>query len=199
MNNVPWWALSPSPFSIVFYLLLTVYALKQIFKDLMILRKRDYLLAFTDAVLIVGFVVVYLDTFWIVACGLRFGWQYPDSVLQLIFAFGRNITGVILCYMLIGNYFRQGKLKLTNKTTQLFFLNILFLAVWFVAAPSPAFTDWTFAIRHGYSWSVILTSLFISHFIGKSLVAVIFLSIWRTKQKPKQENRKPKTTSENTK
>jgi len=196
--EVPFWALSPSPFSIVFYLLLTVYALKQIFKDLVILRKRDYLLAFTDAVLIVGFVVVYLDTFWIVACGLRFGWQYPDSVLQLIFAFGRNIAGLIFCYMLIGNYFRQGKLKLTNKTTQLFFLNILFLAVWFVAAPSPAFTDWTFAIRHGYSWNVILTSLFISHFIGKILVAAIFLSLWRPKQKIKYDDGPSKTTSKQT-
>lgn len=172
--------------------------MKKIFKDLVVMRKRDYLLVFTDAFLIVGFIVVYLDTFWIVACGLRFGWQYPNSVLQLIFAFGRNITGLILCYMLIGNYFRQGKLKITKKTTQLFFLNILFLAVWFVAAPSPAWTDWTYAIRHGYSWNVILYSVFVSHVIGKILVTVIFLSLW-SKHKIKQEDSPTKTTGENTK
>ena len=171
--------LSPSPFSIIFYLLLTAYAMKQIFKDLIILRKRDYLSLFTDAMLIVGFVVVYLDTFWIIACLLRFGWYFPDSILQLLFAFGRNITGLILCYMLIGNFFKQKKLEITKRVTQVFFLNILFLAVWFLLSPSPAFTDWTYAIRHDYSLNVIVQGFFISHVIGKSLVAAFFYTIWK--------------------
>lgn len=182
--EVPWFALSPSPFTIIFYLILTVYAYQKI-KDATAFNLKNKLLFFTDALLIVGFVVVFLDTYWIVACGLRFGWFFPDSILQLVFAFGRNIAGLILCYMLIGNYFKQKKLEITKWSVRLFLLNISFLAFWFLMASSPAWTDWTYAIRHNYPMQVILTSFFISHVIGKSLVATFFISIWKPQSNSK--------------
>jgi len=159
--------------------ILIAYTMKKIFKDLVVMRKRDYLLAFTDAFLIVGFVVLFTDTLWIFASGFRFGWFYPDSVLQLVFAGGRNVAGLVLCYMLIGNYFKQGILKFTETTALVLFMNVSFLIFWFVASPTPAFTDWTFAIRHDYSTSIVLLSLFVSHVIGKSFVVAIFYTIWK--------------------
>jgi len=153
--------------------------MKKIFSDLTILRKRDYLLAFTDAFLIVGFIVLFTDTQWIIASGLRFGWQYPDSVLSLIFAGGRNVAGIVLCYLLIGNYFKQGTIKFAQSTFLVLAANIGFLILWFLSSPSPAFTDWTFAIRHDYPLSVVLFSFFISHVVGKGLVATVFYTLWR--------------------
>jgi len=173
--------------------------MKKIFKDLVVIRKRDYILAFTDAFLIVGFVVLFTDTLWILASGFRFGWDYPDSVLQLVFAGGRNVAGLVLCYMLIGSYFKQGIIKFSRWTWNFLLINSLFLVFWFWSSPSPAFTDWTFAMRHNYSVSVVLLSLFVSHVIGKILVAVIFLTLWRSKQKHKQDDRPEKQTSEEAK
>lgn len=176
MLEVPWWALSPSPFSITFYLILATYGTTKILK-LKKYRRLKHLVAFTDAILILGFIVLALDILWLVACGLRFGWYYPSSVLQLIFSVGRNIAGITLCYLLIGNYFRKCLIRL-EKAYWVFSLNLLFLLVWFVLAPSPAWTDWTYAIRHNYSMNTVLSSFFISHIIGKSIVALIYIKIW---------------------
>ena len=183
--EVPWFALSPSPFSIIFYLILTAYAYRKI-KDVRAHDFKKKIVTFTDALLIVGFVVVYLDTFWIAACGLRFGWFFPDSVLQLLFAFGRNIAALILCYMLIGNYFKQKKLEITKWAKFWFFYNIVFLSLWFLISPTPAYTDWTYAIRHNYPLSTIITSFLTSHIAGKFIVTMFFISIWKP-----QSNLKP--------
>jgi len=182
MSELSWWALSPSPFSIIFYFILIAYAYQKIrgISDTKSIRRK--LVVLTDAMLIVGFVVVFMDTIWIVVCGLRFGWFFPNSVLQLILASGRNVAGLVFCYMLIGDYFKQGIIKFTETTALVLFMNVSFLIFWFVASPSPAFTDWTFALRHDYPFSVVLSSLFISHVVGKSLVAILFYTLWRKKK-----------------
>lgn len=153
--------------------------MKKIFADLVILRKRDYLLVFTDAFLIVGFIVLFTDTLWIVASGLRFGWFFPDSVLPLVFAGGRNMAGLVFCYMLIGSYFKQGIIKFSRWTWNYLLINSLFFVFWFWASPSPAWTDWTYAIRHSYPENVVITSFLFSHIIGRFLVTLIFTSLWK--------------------
>jgi len=179
LSEVPWWGLSPSPFSILFYLFLTGYALRKILKQKRIQRKREFLAIFTDAILLVGFLVLLLDTLWIIMCALRFGAAYPDSMMQLVYSAGRNIAGLVLCFLLVGRYFTDGTIRFGWLSLELLALNVVFLFAWFFLSPTPAYTDWTFAIRHNYPEATILTSFFISHIIGKSIVASIFYTIWK--------------------
>lgn len=179
--EVPWWTLSPSPFSIIFYLILIVYTFKKIryIKQNPTRNKKFwYITKLTDAFFIVGFVVVTMDTLWIVVCGLRFGWFYPDSVLQLILCAGRNLAALVLCYFAIGNYFHDGTIKFRKTTVMLYLLNVAFLTTWFLLSPTPAYTDYTYAIRHDYPMTTVLISFMISHVVGKSVVALTFLSLF---------------------
>ena len=178
MNNVPWYALSPSPFTIIFWLILVFWGAKQLLKRTEY-RRWKLLNAFTDSVFILGFIVLLGDLTWVVFCGLRFGWTYPDSVLQLVFSGGRNVAGIMFCFLLIGSHFKNGVLTFSSKTGGLLIVNGFFIFVWFLLAPSPAFTDWTFAIRHGFPLETVLTSFFISHVVGKSLLTIVFVTIWR--------------------
>lgn len=180
MQEVPWFALSPSPFTIAFYLILTVYGMKQLLKRVEY-KRLSHLLAFTDAIFILGLIVLTTDTLWIIASGLRFGWLYPDSVLQLVFSIGRNIAGITLCYFLVGNYFKKEILQFSEATWTMLFVNAFFMLGWFLIAQNPSFTDWTFAIRYDYPLSQVIGSFLVSHVIGKTLVAITYLSMW---QKP---------------
>ena len=175
--EVPWWALSPSPVSILFYLLLAFYAMKRLLQ-VKHYPKWTYVVTFTDALLLVGFVVLLLDACWVLVCAIRFLPEYPGSFFQLAFSFCRDIAGVVFCYLLTSSLFKHRIFTIRQQTPILFVLNLLFLIVWFWAAPSPAYTDWTFAIRNDYGWDVVAASFVMSHVLGKSLVATIFLSCW---------------------
>ena len=170
--------LSPSPFSILFYLLLTFYGMRKLMVKVEYKRLK-ILGSFTDALFLVGFIVLITDTVWVVICGLRFGMAYPSSVSQLVLSAARNLVGVLFCYLLVGGYFKQGVCKLTKATLYLILVNTFFITLWFLLAPSPAYTDWTFAIRHDYPLATVVSSFFISHFVGKGLVAATYYTLWR--------------------
>lgn len=175
---VPWYAKSPSVFTLVFWMILIVWGAHQLLKKVKYKRWK-YLIALTDSVFVLGMVVLPLDLMWVVVCGLRFGMMFPDSVLQLFFCGLRDIMGIIFCYILIGKYFEQKIVKFKGKTVLLWIVNLVFLVVWFLYATTPAQTDWTYAIRYDYPLTIILTSFFISHIIGKSLAALIYFSVWK--------------------
>ena len=120
-----------------------------------------------------GFVVVLLDAVWVVVCGLRFGPMYPDSVPQLLACLFRDISIVALCYIFVKDYLQQ---RAQFRTLIYFVACIVFMAVWFTLAPSPAYTDWTFALRNGYPVETVVTSFLISHVVGKTLTGLMFLS-----------------------
>lgn len=168
--DLPWWTLSPSPFTILFYLLLIGYTMRQ-------LKCRTLTKRFTDSFFLVGFTILFLDSFWILACLLRFGALYPNSLIQLLAALGRNITGLIFCYLFIGPYFKT-IFKPNKKTLIMFLVDLCFLSSWFLLAPSPAYTDWTYAIKKSYNFSIIITSFFISHILGKTIAGTFFWTLW---------------------
>lgn len=169
--------LSPSPFTLIFYVALAAYASVKLYRIYgHNYRKVKALAIVSDAVFLVGFVVLTLDTVWIIICGLRFGWQYPESVLQLVACLFRNLGIVTLCYVFEKDYLKE---RATQWTFITFCLNVAFMGVWFWLSPSPAYTDWTFAFKNGYPLSTVLTSFLISHVAGKVLVASMFLSYWK--------------------
>ena len=175
---VPWWARSPSIFTVVFWTVLIVLGTRQLLKKVKYKRWK-HLVALTDSIFVLGLVVLPLDFMWVLVCSLRFGILFPDSVLQLVFCGLRDIVGIILCYLLVGKYFEEKILKFNGKIILFLMINLVYLIVWFLYARTPAQTDWTYAIRYDYPLSVILTSFFVSHVVGKSLAALIYFSIWK--------------------
>lgn len=178
MSEVPLWALSPSPFTIAIYFLMAYWASRKL------LDRTDYkrfkrVTAFLDAGFILGIIVLVSDCVWILTCLIRFGSYYPGSIKQLIICLGRNLAGIIFCFLLTYDLFSYEKIRITKTTIILLHLNFLFLFVWFLLSPSPAYTDWTFAFKNGYSLTVCLTSFLISHLIGRLLIFLIYESIFQ--------------------
>ncbi len=177
MTELAWWMLSPSPFTLAFYAACSLYGawkIRRIYGDSY--KRLKFLTALTDAVFMFGFLVVLLDSIWIIICGLRFGWVFPNSVPQLLASLFRNAMILALCYLYAHRYLQA---RATDKTFLMIVVNVAFMAVWFAVSPSPAWTDWTYAFRNGYSWATVITSFFVSHVVGKTLVGLTFLTYWR--------------------
>jgi len=179
MNDVPWYFKSHSIFTLIVWTVLIVWGTRQLLKNVKYKRWKR-LVALTDSIFVLGLVVLPLDLMWVLVCGLRFGMMFPDSVLQLVFCGLRDIVGIILCYLLVGKYFEEKILKFNGKTVLLMTVNLAYLIVWFLCATTPALTDWTYAIRYDYPLTMVLTSFFVSHVVGKSLAGLIYSSIWKS-------------------
>lgn len=179
MMDLPWWTFSPSPFSFLFYFILSLYAYHKLrlYEGPKTFRQKIGL--YTDTIFLVGAVVLFLDGWWIIICGLRFLPMFPDSIIQLFFSGARDFVGVIFCLMFVGHYFLvEGFTRIKRITIVLFIVDLIFLIVWFALSPSPAYTDWTYAIKNNYPMETIIISFLTSHILGKTIAATIFLSIW---------------------
>jgi hypothetical protein len=177
-QDVPWYALSPSIFTFIFWFILAVWGAKQLLKKAKYRRFKS-LIALTDATFILGFIVLITDFMWVVVCGLRFGLFFQDSILQLLICALRDIFGLLFCYTMIFEHFKTKVIKLDHSTIMLCLTNLVFLVIWFSFAPNPAFTDWTYAIKYEYPFRIILTSFLISHGIGKSIVVLMYYSLFK--------------------
>lgn len=139
---------------------------------------RGRLLNLVDSLLLLAVSVVALDVVWIICSGYRWGFLYPCDLWHLGLAGLRNIACLAFCGLSIFDLFRQGVVSIKKSTAVAFLVNCAFMALWFGLSPSPAFTDWQYAIRHGFSTDVVLVSFVTSHIIGKSLSATVFLSLF---------------------
>lgn len=172
MIEVPWWALSPSPFSVLFWVLLASYGVT-------LLPKQNVLKGFVKALFVVGLTVLSFDASWVVLQLIKFGSHFPGSVLQLIVCLARDLAGLLLCYIMTYDLFKQKILEVTYSTGIFYCLLWAFMATWFFYSPSPAFTDWTYAIRFGYDCLTVTYSFIISHVFAKFLQGLIFFSMWK--------------------
>ena len=177
-----WWWKSPSIFTFMFYAILGYYSSKQLRKRVKY-RRFERLNSFTDGLFILGFMVLTFDLIWVLVCLWRFAPLYVTfeaySVWQLILCAFRDLAGIFFCFLFIGDYLMKGIVKISKHTIVMYLVNFVFLLVWFYLAPSPAYTDWTYGIRFGYSWITVLQSFCISHVIGKSIFTLLYLTIWR--------------------
>lgn len=176
MSDVPWFALSPSPLSLSIYVVMILYAaykIKKFYPD------RRLILRLTDGFFLTGLTTLSFDSIWIIFSALRWGSLFPwKDVFQLILCFGRNISGLILCILLVLWLFHGGVVKVRRSTILIYAINVIYLAIWFSFSISPAGTDWTYAIRHNAPFQVILTSFFLSHIIGRFPVALFYYSMF---------------------
>lgn len=114
-----------------------------------------------DGFFIAAFFVVFTDAFWAGFCALRWVPLFPQDLDQILFSFWRDIVGCLLFFL----FMPIRALKFGSKVK--FGLLICFVSqgLWFLLAPSPAYTDYAFAWRHGFSLEFIVSSFIFSHFI----------------------------------
>jgi hypothetical protein len=181
----PWFYSSPGPLSLAYYGII-------IFLGARILLRRGakykrekwrWIFALTDSFFINGFIVLSGDLLWITVCAARFLSVYPIETFRVACVFGRNSLGMVLCYMLVGQWFKQKIVSFKKSTFFAYVLLTGFFVVNFLVAPDPSWTDWTLAIRWGQDTTYILASLIVSYGVGKTLGTILFWTWWKNPEK----------------
>lgn len=175
-----WFYSSPGPISLIYYAILILFGAYFLVKRVEY-RRFKWLNALTESFFLNGFIILSGDLIWILICACRFLPFYPDNLFLVVCVSLRDFVGMILCFLLVGNHIRKGVIKFGKNTFMAYLLLIGFLLVDFGMATTPAWTDWTFAVRQGYSTSFILASLFFSYGLGKVFSTVLWWSWWKPK------------------
>ena len=164
MSAMPWFMLSPSPVSLIQYALLT-WILWGYFSRAVNYKRLPRLMSFLDAFFVVAFFVCITDAFWCSFTMLKWLPLHPGNAFQIGSSLLRDLMGALLFFLFIGDYFRQKVLTFNSSVTFWLLICLLSQALWFWLAPSPAFTDYTYAWRHGSDAWIIVGSWILSHFI----------------------------------
>ena len=172
--KVPWWALSPSPFTVAMYAGLAVYGAHQI-KDVEY-RSFPWFMRWVQAGLVLGQIVLQSDLVWCLMCLVRFGDLYPSAVPQLVFCILRDLVGYWFCVVSVPKL--EGRYGSSKWTTGLWVLNVVFLFTWFHLAPDPSWTDWTYAIKYDYGWTRAWSTFLISHVLGRMITGALYVKGW---------------------
>ena len=175
----PWFYKSPSPFSLLYYGVLVFLGARILLRRVEYRRWR-WSNALTESFFLNGFIILSCDVLWMWASAARFLPDYPDSLGQVLAVLGRNVAGMAFCYMVISDRIKQDVISFKESTFGAYFFFIVFLTLLFTYAQTPAFTDWTFAVRMGASTQTILTSLIFSYGLGKAVGATLIWTWWKS-------------------
>ena len=175
----PWFYSSPGPMSLIYYAILILVGAHLLLKRVTY-KRHKLLMALTESFFIMGFIILSGDLIWMTICGIRFLPSYPDSLFQVFSVIGRDITGMIFCFLFIGSRFKEKIVSFKQTTFFAYVLLVGFLILDFAIAPDPTFTDWTYAVRQGCSTEHILKSLIFSYGIGKVFSTMLVWSWWKT-------------------
>jgi hypothetical protein len=202
----PWFAVSPSPWSLAFYALFGLVGARILLaqwpglyvknnveinneiniKSDVIHNWRAWLRAFLDALFLLFMIVMIQDSIWLLANTAK--WIIPlysgvATFWNYYVRFPENILAFMLFGLLSYGKWRLGVATFNWKTLSYLLIIVGFTSAVFFLAPNQAWTDWTFAVSHHYSDQVILESFLISHVGYKSLIALAFLSLFAWRQK----------------
>lgn len=180
MNEVPFWARSPSPFTFVFWILLALWGNLHI-RGKIQYKRFQRVMSVIDSIFVVGLIALSYDSLWIVFQAIRFRHFFPGDVLELIIRLIQNLGLFAICIFNAYPLFKKKILKLSKVTKFFIFLELAYFVFWFSFAPSMAFTDWTYAIRMGFEPIIVIGAFNISHVLGKLIQGLIFISLF---QKP---------------
>lgn len=173
MIEVPWYMLSPSPYSLAVWSFLAFFQAKK-FKPSTV---KEWLYSFSLCAFSLGLIVLPFDCLWVIFQNLRFGYLYPDERFYTLFSsLLRNMLLLLLCIYETREVHEH--LNLDALFNLFYFIPIF--AVWFTA-PDPSWTDWTYAWRFGYGGLRTFYAFLISHVLMKSIQALIFIKLWRNK------------------
>ncbi len=181
----PWFAVSPSPWSLAFYAIMALIGSQLLIKAGIKYKRAQRLMAFIDALLILGIIVCLQDTVWLLFNTAR--WILPlysdvASFWNYYVRFAQNLLGILIGFLVSWPLWKARIVNFKIETLSWFFVIILFTGLVFIIAPGQQLTDWTWAVSHGYSDGVILESFLISHVGYKILIALAFLSVFNIEQ-----------------
>jgi hypothetical protein len=116
---------------------------------------------------------------WTTTCLIRFGPEYPfyPDVYQLILCIGRDIVGILFCYILIKPLFEKQFLRFNSAFFKAIMYGEAFFLVWFMFAPTPGFADWNFAIRNNYPQAIIINDFLTSHVLGRIFLLTMLYNL----------------------
>ena len=164
---------SPSPVSLAQYAVLSWVIARHLLKKVEY-KRVPRLVSLVDGFFVVAFFVVVTDAFWCLFCILRWLPLFPNDLVQIVSSFFRDVAGAALFFLLIGGYFRNGVLDF-KRTVPWLFVCFVSQGLWFLLAPSLAFTDYVYAFRHGFSLWFVLGSFVFSHFVMRLPLWVVIL------------------------
>lgn len=162
--QLPWFMYSPSPISLIQYTILAWIFWGYLLKNVQYSR-FSRLLACIDGFFIVAFFVVLTDGFWCTFCMIRWLPLFPGDAFQIFSSLGRDLAAGLLFGIMIWDHFKSRVLNFSFPVIFWLAVCALIQILWFFFSPSPAYTDHTFAWRHGYPLEVVLLTFFISHFL----------------------------------
>lgn len=175
----PWFYSSPSPWSLAVYVILAYIGARLILSTGAGAQYKRWprIMAFLDALSIVILVVLIQDTLWLVLNTIRW---LPEYGAKMNFTYWmryvQNIAAFTFIFYVMSDMYRL-YFSFKLRTYGVVFLTYaLSLAFVFILAPDPSFTDWTYAIRFGYSDFQILYGFCMGHIVGKLFIAWMFLS-----------------------
>lgn len=176
MNTVPWYLGSPSVMTIGFYGLLSLWGALR-FKPHSF---KQWCAAISDAVFILGLVVLPMDLMWSSFQEVRFQSLFPQDI-SLIVAINRDIIALFLCYLLTRKFFKADGILNWKSLLQLT-IYIEYFTFHFIMAPDPSWTDYTYGIRFGYPIQQIVLQYVLCGIPSKALQGLIYYGLWK---KPK--------------
>jgi len=180
-----WFAVSPSPWSLAFYAVMALIGSQILLNLGAKYRRAQRLMAFLDALFLLGIIVFIQDSIWLIFNTWR--WILPlysgtATFLNYYVRFPQNIMGAALMILLTWGVWKSNLVAFRKKTIFWFAVISAFTFTVFLLAPGQQLTDWTYAISHGYSDQIILQAFLISHIGYKLLIALAFLSLFPKKQ-----------------
>lgn len=177
----PWFAVSPSPWSLAFYVIMALIGSQLLIKAGVKYRRAQRMMAFLDALFILGIIVCLQDTIWLLFNTWR--WILPlysgtATFWNYYVRFAQNMLGLLIGFMLSWHLWKAGFVKFTRETIVWFIQITAFTALVFIMAPGQHFTDWIWAVSHGFPDAIILESFLLSHVGYKLLIALAFKSLF---------------------
>lgn len=168
--GLPWWAVSPSPFTLAQWVVLSLIGVHYI-------RHGSFFNRLWKSILVLGMVVLSSDAIWVFLSLIRWGSLHPPAIPQLIYALLRDVGGTLFCVYEYGNRWQMFDPLPDRDADAFMLLNMVFIVVWFLGASNPAYTDWTYAIINGYSWGTVWSTFFTSHIVGRMFTGLIYGSV----------------------
>lgn len=174
--ETPWWAQSPSPYTLIYWFLLLLYGVSRFSPK----GWRGWAVRLWDACLILALIIFPIDIMWLTCEWLKFGSAYPQDWLIIVLCLIRDVGMITICVLLGWETLTGPRINLKNFSSLAW--AIPFYAVWFLEAGGLEVTDWTYALKMGFPFDRVLQSFLISHILLKGLQAAMYINLWRRKQ-----------------
>lgn len=178
LQDVPFWMRSPSPMSLTFFSLLSLYGAYQFKPE----SFRKWLSSFGQSAFVLGLVILPFDMVWCVFHGLKWQYLFPNDY-SWIGSIIRDIAFFTFSYYECLPLFRRDS-NPHIKRNILLSIFIIFVPYFLIRTlfltPNPAWMDYTLAYRLGYTDKEL--QAFLSYTCGlpsRVMQLLIYIKLWK--------------------